>query len=80
MYRQVFVNSFASSASLVETRTVFAARRPKSAAARSAATVVSAPMIWGSEPSSSSAWPSAIRSGQNATSTLQPRSARFWVT
>ena len=33
----------------------------------------SAPMICGSEWSSSSAWPSAIRSGQKATSTLQPR-------
>ena len=30
-------------------------------------------MIWGSEWSSSSAWPSAIRSGQKATSTSQPR-------
>ena len=30
-------------------------------------------MICGSEWSSSRAWPSAMRSGQNATSTLQPR-------
>ena len=38
----------------------------------SAATSSSAPMICGSEWSSSRAWPSAIRSGQNATSTRQP--------
>ena len=69
------MNSLASSASLLEVRIVFAARRPNSASARSPAAAVSAPMIWGSEWSSSSAWPSAIRSGQNATSTRQPRSS-----
>ena len=36
----------------------------------------SAPTIWGSVRNSSSAWPSAIRSGQNATSTGRPRSAK----
>ena len=80
MYRHVFVRSLASSASRVVVRTRFATMRPNSASARSAAWSESAPMIWGRLPSSSSAWPSAIRSGQNTTSTRQPRSARFWVT
>ena len=44
------------------------------------ATSSSAPMICGSECSSSRAWPSAIRSGQKATSTVQPASARCWAT
>ena len=69
MYRHVFVKSFASSASLVVVRIVLAASVPNSSAARSAATSSSAPMICGSEWSSSRAWPSAIRSGQKATST-----------
>ena len=67
----MLVNSLASSASLLVVRSVLAASRPNSASARSAAAAVSAPMIWGSVRSSSSAWPSAIRSGQNATSTPQ---------
>ena len=80
MYRQVLVKSLASSASLVVVRIVLLASRPNSAVARSAARSSSAPMIWGSEWSSSSAWPSAIRSGQKATSTTQPRAARCWAT
>ena len=80
MYRHVLVNSLASSASLLVVRRVLAASRPNSASARSAAAAVSAPMIWGSVWSSSSAWPSAIRSGQNATSTRRPRSSRAAAT
>ena len=75
MYRQVFVKSFASSASFEVVRMVLAPSVWNSSVARFAAPSSSAPMIWGSERSSSSAWPSAIRSGQNATSTSQPRSA-----
>ena len=66
------MNSFASSASFDVVRIVFAAERSNRAAARSAARSSSAPTIWGSVWSSSRAWPSAIRSGQNATSTSQP--------
>ena len=69
------MNSFASSASLVDVRTVFVTRWRNRSVARSAARSSSAPMICGSVCSSSRAWPSAIRSGQNATSTEQPRRA-----
>ena len=68
------MNSFASSASLVVVRIVCAARRAEQrlgAVGRPRSS--SAPMIWGSVWSSSRAWPSAIRSGQKATSTLRPR-------
>ena len=68
MYRHVFVKSFASSASLVVVRIVLG-ESVQNSATRPAAAASSAPMICGSERSSSRAWPSAIRSGQKATST-----------
>ena len=74
------MNSLVSSASFVLVRIVVDVRWRNSASARSPATGSSAPMIWGSERSSSRAWPSAIRSGQNATSTLSPRSSKAAVT
>ena len=80
MYRHVFVNSFASSASFVVVRTVSTLSRRKSAVARSAAISLSAPMIWGRLRSSSSAWPSAMRSGQNARSIRWPRASRWPAT
>ena len=69
MYRQVLVKSLASSASFGRRPDRLAASMPKSASARSPPRSSSAPTIWGSEWSSSRAWPSAIRSGQKATST-----------
>ena len=63
------MKSFASSASFVVVRIVSARASGRAPSPGRAAASVSAPMIWGSVWSSSSAWPSAIRSGQNATST-----------
>ena len=75
MYRHVFVKSLASSASRVVVRTIF---KPK--AARRAPWPDGRLVDVGTHDlrqvrSSSSAWPSAIRSGQKATSTRQPRAA-----
>jgi len=55
-------------------------RREKSLVARAVAAGVRAEMIWGSSNSSVMALPSAIRSGQNATSMLTPRAAIIFST
>ena len=81
MYRQVFVKSFASSASFDVVRMVLAPRVAEQlGGAIRRCVVVGADDLGQRVRSSSSAWPSAIRSGQNATSTSQPRAARRWAT
>jgi hypothetical protein len=75
MYRQVLVNSLASSASSGSSGTMLWVSSPNRRAARSRTASLRADTIWGSEYSSAIAWPSAIRSGQKATSTATSRSA-----
>ena len=72
MYRQVLVNSLASSASSGSSGTIVSVRCRNSASARASAPGVRAATICGSVNSSVIARPSAIRSGQNATSTARP--------
>ena len=73
MYRHTLVNSFASSASSGDSSTMLLVSRPKSFAARSIPRGDLAETICGSSNSSVIALPSAIRSGQNATSIATPR-------
>ena len=67
------MNSLASSASSGSRWTIDPVRWPKSSAAPSRPFADRDDTIWGSENSSSIALPSAIRSGQKATSTATPR-------
>ena len=64
MYRQVFVNSFASSASSGRSGTICSVSARNSFSARSIARSVRAATICGSSNSSVMARPSAMRSGQ----------------
>ena len=69
MYRQLLVKSFASSASSGSTLIVLIPTEPKNASALCEMSADRAPTSWGSAVISSSADPSAIRSGQNETKT-----------
>ena len=80
MYRHTLVNSLASSASSGVSATMRIVSRPNNADARSRPSGERADTIWGSSNSSVIALPSAIRSGQNATSTWTPRAATIFST
>src|SRR5215468_8273918 len=80
MYRQVLVNSFASSASSGVIGTTVGVRLRNRALARSRPRAVRLDTIWGSSNSSVIALPSAMRSGQNATSMSTPSPATIFST
>jgi hypothetical protein len=80
MYRHTFVNSLASSASSGESGTSLSVSMLNSLLARSWPRAVRLDTICGSSNSSVIALPSAIRSGQNATSIATPRPAIIFST
>src|SRR5215831_4003236 len=80
MYRQVLVNSFASSASSGVIGTSVGVSLRNSRLARSRPRALRLDTIWGSSNSSLIARPSAMRSGQNATSMSTPRLATIFST
>jgi hypothetical protein len=80
MYRQVLVNSFASSASSGVIGTSVGVSVRNRALARPRPRGVRLDTIWGSSNSSVIALPSAIRSGQNATSICAPNPATIFST